>query len=341
MRSCSITTISKALLLCAGLGTRLRPFTDRVPKPLIPVLGIPTVGFAVEQARVAGVSQFVANVHHLPELTRSGLEKWIGESAALKWSDESGLLLGSAGGIRAALPALNATGSKPFFALNGDVLCEADLSRLGARHAELRRKYGVRLTLLMARTRRGGAYRKLRLDAAGERVVEATELKAGLGEWFFTGASVMEPEAFAALPLGVPSEFVPSVLLPEIAAGRVGVAFQTNADAVWLDIGDPTVWAQAHFDLMGRLEQSRLPEEWERTLRARNRRLCAGVWVDRNARLSLEVDAAGPAYWGPWESQREAPTKLAPWSVGYGTGLLSDSTIGLGTLQCALPAPSA
>lgn len=93
----------KAMLMAAGMGTRLRPFSEKISKPLMPVLGVPCSRFALQSLSEAGVTEVIANLHHLPDMTREGLKKIF---PALQTSDETAQLLGSAGGIKKAQPFL-------------------------------------------------------------------------------------------------------------------------------------------------------------------------------------------------------------------------------------------
>src|SRR4051794_34692208 len=99
-----LTSISTAMIMAAGVGSRLRPFTDLKAKALLPVLGIPVIQFQMDSLVHSGVSRLVVNVHHHAVSTQEGLQSLDRGASALQTSDESGLLLGSAGGIRNALP---------------------------------------------------------------------------------------------------------------------------------------------------------------------------------------------------------------------------------------------
>src|SRR5688500_7784184 len=95
------------MLMTAGLGTRLRPFTEIAPKHLLPVMGVPMAQFAVDLLARFGVSRIVCNVHHRADLAVPALKALEhGPGTSIEISDESQLLLGSAGGIRKALPLL-------------------------------------------------------------------------------------------------------------------------------------------------------------------------------------------------------------------------------------------
>ena len=124
-------TLETAMVLAAGLGTRLRPLTDKLPKPLVPVAGKPLIDHILDRLAAAGVRQAVLNVHHLADL----LEAHVASRAAprIAISDERAHLLDSGGGVLKALPLL---GSKPFLIHNCDSIwtegAVSNLARLAA-----------------------------------------------------------------------------------------------------------------------------------------------------------------------------------------------------------------
>ena len=120
--------MTKAMILAAGRGERMRPLTDHTPKPLLAVGGKPLIVWHIERLRAAGFSELVINHAHLGHR----LEEALGDGAALgvriAWSPET-RALETAGGIRHALPLL---GDAPFVVVNGDVFCDTDLAALRA-----------------------------------------------------------------------------------------------------------------------------------------------------------------------------------------------------------------
>ena len=108
-------TIKTAMILAAGLGTRMRPITDTLPKPLVEVAGKPLIAYGLEALARAGVSHSVVNVHYLAPLLIDWLTGRPGMDIEI--SDETAQLLDSGGGIVNALPML---GADPFLVLNAD-----------------------------------------------------------------------------------------------------------------------------------------------------------------------------------------------------------------------------
>lgn len=303
------------MLMAAGLGTRLRPFTELHPKALLPLMGIPMAQFAVDMLRAAGVRSVVANVHHHAEKAKAGLYSLDLNGLSLGVSDESDLLLGSAGGIRKAAPAF---GAKPFFLVNADVVSDIDLGHLAIHHQKLRARWGVTLTLAVRLAGpRGGKYREILFNPE-------TELVTGLGQHqeekpFFTGAAVIESEALRHVPPQGPSEFVPTILEPAMREGKVGV-FLT--DCTWFDIGDPGLWLQAHTGIIERLETGALNQRWRERIESLNKRISPLVWVSKDSPHILDPSGwIGPAYWNRLEEETaHPPRELGPEAVIYGGG---------------------
>ncbi|WP_422372005.1 nucleotidyltransferase family protein [Hoeflea sp.] len=112
--------IQSAMILAAGLGTRMRPITETVPKPLVEVAGKPLIAYSLEALHDIGITNIVANVHYLAPLMSDWLSRWPETDVTI--SDESDELLDSGGGVAKALPLL---GSDPFLVMNADTFwCE-------------------------------------------------------------------------------------------------------------------------------------------------------------------------------------------------------------------------
>ena len=108
--------IEKAMVLAAGYGTRLKPLTDRVPKPLIPVAGKPMIEYALDKLKAYGIKEIIINVSHFKDQLKTHLSAFNG--LTIKISEETEPLE-TGGGLKKALPLL---GSEPFFTLNSDII---------------------------------------------------------------------------------------------------------------------------------------------------------------------------------------------------------------------------
>lgn len=127
----------RAMILAAGRGARLRPLTDRMPKPLVPIDGKPLIEYHVEALANAGFQHIVINQGHLGDMLPAALgngDRW---GVNIHWSDEQPEALETGGGIHQALPLL---GRGPFLVVNGDIWTDYPFARLRAvkcEHAHL------------------------------------------------------------------------------------------------------------------------------------------------------------------------------------------------------------
>lgn len=299
--------------MAAGLGTRLRPFTDLEPKALLPVMGVPCAQFAVDAARAAGVERLVANIHHHAPRAQEGLERLDRGKAELILSDESELLLGSAGGLSKALLHFD---HQPFFLLNADVLCDVDLAELDRCHQRLRARHGVTMTLtVFERPEGNGAYREIHMDPELGLIRGFGEVTPG--KPYFVGVAVLEPEAIEGISSSEPSEFLPKILEPAIRSKKAGFFLSRGK---WFDIGNAELWGNTHFHLMRLLETGDISSGWRRRIEAVNCRVGQERWVSRRARRGFPMDQ--------WHSQvyfhelgdstAQPPKNFGPRAIVYG-----------------------
>lgn len=217
-----------AMVLAAGLGKRLRPITDTVPKPLVRIGGRTLLDWGLDSLAEVGVTHAVVNVHYLPDqiidhvATRTRPEILV--------SDERDGLLDSAGGIVKALPAL---GAEPFFILNADTFwLDAAAPNLGAL-ARLWDPARMDILLMMVDPTDAvghSAATDYRLEADG-RLVRAKGDPDGL---VYAGAAIVHPALFAAAPEGAHS--LNAYFDRAQAAGRL---FGMRMDGVWITVGTP------------------------------------------------------------------------------------------------------
>lgn len=222
-----------AMVLAAGLGKRMRPITDTMPKPLVPIAGKPLLDWGLDALAVAGVNRAVVNVHHFPDQIRRHLAPRT--SPSIDISDESAALLDSAGGIVKALPLL---GAEPFLVLNADTFWieENGGSRDESNLAALARAWDdARMDILLmvadpaqATGHTGGA------DFAMDTQGRLKRDRGGAGGVIYAGAAILHPRMFAgaeAAPHSLNRYFDAS-----IAAGRL---FGHAMRGRWITVGTP------------------------------------------------------------------------------------------------------
>lgn len=124
----------KAMIFAAGLGTRLRPLTDHMPKALVPVAGKPMLERVILRLKEAGFNEITVNIHHFGEQIIDFLRTHDNFGTEIHISDERGMLLDTGGGIKKARPFLD--GQEPFLVHNADILTDIDLAGLYRHHLE-------------------------------------------------------------------------------------------------------------------------------------------------------------------------------------------------------------
>ena len=127
----------KAMIFAAGLGTRLKPLTDTMPKALVPLAGKPLLQWQVEKLRDAGITDIIVNVHHFPDQIIEAVRANAGWGCNIVISDERDALLDTGGGLRKAVESGKwKVESEPILACNVDILSNIDIRSLVARYEQ-------------------------------------------------------------------------------------------------------------------------------------------------------------------------------------------------------------
>jgi mannose-1-phosphate guanylyltransferase len=231
----------QAIVLVGGEGTRLRPLTDRVPKPAITLVDRPFLAYLVEWLGSHGVSEVVLACGFLPDRLREALGEGEHEGVALTYVVEPERR-GTAGAIRFAAEALGKRLEDRFLALNGDVLTDLDLTALLRSHEER----GARATLGLYGVEDSSVYGLVDCDPAGA-VLAFTEKtgEAAPGE-INAGAYVLERSVLDLIPPGrevsIEREVFPRLVGDGLCALRL--------DGYWMDIGTHERYLQATWDIL-------------------------------------------------------------------------------------------
>jgi mannose-1-phosphate guanylyltransferase len=225
-----------ALLLTAGVGSRLHPLTLSRAKPAVPLAGVPLVSRILRAVAAAGIRRVVLNLHHRPET----IARVVGDGAdlglRLRYSWEQPIL-GSAGGPRHALPLLE---GDPYLLLNGDTLATVDLRALWEHHLGTGALVTMALIPNPEPARFGGAL----VDADG--VITGFSRRGDpRPSYHFFSAQVIDRSVFAGLPDGVPAESVLQVYPTLLAAGSRRLrAFV--CEAPFIEVGTPADYRRVH-----------------------------------------------------------------------------------------------
>jgi N-acetyl-alpha-D-muramate 1-phosphate uridylyltransferase len=220
---------SKAMVLSAGFGLRMRPLTDHMPKPLVKVAGQPLLDHVLDKLAAAGVTEAVVNVHYLPDQIIDHVASRTRPRVII--SDERDQVLGTGGGVVKALPLL---GDQPFFHMNSDTMwidgVQSNLVRLADAFDPVR----MDILLLMAPTASSigyggrGDYAMLPDGALRKR------REHQVVPFVYAGAAIMSPSIFAGAPKG---EFSLTRMFDE--ANEKERLFGLRLDGVWMHVGTP------------------------------------------------------------------------------------------------------
>jgi mannose-1-phosphate guanylyltransferase len=226
-----VNEITQAFVLAAGLGKRLRPLTDELPKPLIPIFQKPLITFALDHLLAAGMNRFVVNTHRHAESLQNffATNEYAGFPVSLVHEPD---LLETGGGIKNVERYL---GSEAFITYSGDILTDMDLQPLIDEH--FLRGNEVTLALRETRFAPGVALRD-------HRVVDISSRYGVAGNYDFANIAVWSPSVFQRIPPHKKISFIP-ILADWIGqGGRIG-GVVTN-DGKWFNIGSRTDYLDVH-----------------------------------------------------------------------------------------------
>ncbi|HIE92544.1 MAG TPA: NDP-sugar synthase [Acidobacteria bacterium] len=239
-------SLPPALVLAAGLGTRLRPLTFCRAKAAVPIAGTPLIRRHLTRLAAQGVAEAVVNLHHRPETIAAAVGDGVAHGCRVRYSWEP-VVLGSAGGPRHAVPLL---GSR-FFLINGDTLCDVDLGAM----LEAHRARGAGVTLAVTTNPSPERYGGVHADTAG-RVTGFASRGDPERPPLFVGVQIAEASVFETLQDGVSTASVGGLYDGLLATpGRVRIHEVTGR---FHEIGTPedyltATWAigaaEAHGDL--------------------------------------------------------------------------------------------
>lgn len=224
--------IRTGMILAAGYGTRMRPLTDHLAKPLLPVGRTTLLERTLVWMAAGGLRRVVLNLHHLPDQVRSYAEAVAPEGVELCFSHEPEIL-GSGGGIGKAAAAFFT--DEPVLVVNGDVLFELDLDGFITAHAAR----DAWATTLVVPAAREPALATVTLDD-DDRMIEITREGASPAHpgrrGIFSGVHLLAPELLGRLSTDRFASVITEGYRPCMAAGRV---FGHYVDAPWWDLGTP------------------------------------------------------------------------------------------------------
>lgn len=234
---------SRAVVLAAGFGTRLRPLTEYLPKPLIPLANRPLLAWTMDLLARARVEDLAINLHHLGDMIPAAAEKLKQDSMRISWSNEETIL--GTGGALVGMREFVERGT--FFLLNGDVFSQVDLQKV----MEFHRSSGFAATMVVRPLPEHSTFTPLYRDDSGRLVsFKGVELepRGSKSPCMFCGVHVLEPEILNYLP---ESGF--SCVNDQGYAGMLGDGLDVGTymyDGPWFDLGTPERYLEASSALL-------------------------------------------------------------------------------------------
>ena len=291
----------KVMILAAGLGTRLRPLTTYVPKPLLPLMLRPMLERLLEQLQGCGVQEVVINLHHQAEQLRH----WLGDGS--RWQLRLHVsyepdILGTAGALKRVESRLQ---DAPFVVMNADVLMDIDLPAVWHWHCQR----DAMVTMVVRPDPAARHYGAVVVDTA-DRVRQINGRPATLKhvsgqETVFTGLQVISPPLLDRIP---PACFVSTTadIYPAFVAQGAAI-YAYRHTGYWIDVGVPERYRQAHWDVL----DGRLGDQWWQRMPPATR-----VVLDTNPQPSGEKDITivPPVVLGA-TGELAAATRVGPYAV--------------------------
>jgi mannose-1-phosphate guanylyltransferase len=282
----------RAMVLAAGLGTRLRPLTYEISKPMVPVLDRPVMEHILDLLDRHGIGEVVANLHYFPETIRD----YFGDRLAYSYEPE---LLGTAGGVRACAQFFAA---EPFLVISGDALTDIDLTALAERH----RSTGAVATLAVKKVPDTREYGVVLHDRDG-RVTGFQEKPApqeALSDLGNCGIYVFEPRIFDYFPERAFVDWAKDVF-PVLLASDVPF-YVHELHEYWNDVGSLEELRQGTFDaLRGELRLDVAGEEVKPGVRVgagsglpADAQVEGPVWIGEDVQIGAGVRLMGPVVLG-------------------------------------------
>src|SRR5687767_3077235 len=228
----------KGMILAAGYGTRFRPATYQVPKPMVPLGNRPLIAWLVESLLAAGVSEIVVNLHHLPEQIESFLRGHYGQRCRFVFSFEPEIL-GTGGGVRKVREVLESEAM--FLLVNGDTVQQPPFADL----IGMQRQSGAVAALLLKHAPPNDRFTPVMFDRGW-----VTGFGQGEGEpLMFAGAQAVSRRIFELLPDRPVSGMVEDVYVPLVQQGRK-IAGVVHNHRLWFDIGTPLRYLTASLEIL-------------------------------------------------------------------------------------------
>jgi len=270
----------KAIIIAGGLGTRLRPLTYNLPKPIVPLVNKPFVFHQIELLKKFGITEVILNLHYLSDNIRNMFDDESKLGIKMYFSLEENPL-GTAGAVKNAEEFFD---KDPMLVFNGDILTDINLAKMIAFHEQKKAKVTLALTRVEDPTIYG-----LVITDEDDRVLEFREKPTWeqvVANTINAGIYIVDPSIFKNVPKGKEFSFERQ-LYPMLLEKKEKI-YGYKTDAYWMDIGDPVKYLKAHHDILSGYVMANIP----------GNKISANVWVEENVNISHSAKVRGPALLG-------------------------------------------
>ncbi|MEO1003795.1 MAG: NDP-sugar synthase [Cyanobacteria bacterium J06638_7] len=314
----------KAMILAAGKGTRVRPITHTIPKPMIPILQKPVMEFLLELLREHGFTEVMVNVSHLAEEIenyfrdgqRFGVEIAYSFEGRIEDGELIGEALGSAGGLK-KIQSFQPFFDDTFVVLCGDALIDLDLTEAVRRH----REKGAMASLITKRVPREqvSSYGVVVTDDNGQvrSFQEKPALVEAASDMINTGIYIFEPAVLDFIPSGVPFDIGSDLFPLLVESGAPFYALPMEFE--WVDIGRvPDYWQAIRSVLLGEVRQVQIP----------GKEVIPGVFTGLNVAANWDrIHVQGPVYVGGMTRIEDGVSIIGPAMIGPSCQICEGATI--------------
>lgn len=269
----------KALFLAGGQGTRLRPLTDKLPKPMVPVMGLPLLERNFKRLKNFGVDTIVISTCYKPECIEKHFGSGTDYGIQISYVSED-IPLGTGGAIKNAAKLLD---KEPFFIFNADVISNINFNEMLRFH----RRKNADVTIAATWVENPSAYGVIEYDARDYAVTFREKPKPHeiVSHYINAGVYIFEPSVLKQIPSGRPVS-VEREVFPKLLEKGKRIAVYRGCD-YWLDLGTPEKYMQAHWDAFRgfyRIDEADFEKD--------------SVYGRFNAKISGKAVLRGPVYIG-------------------------------------------
>lgn len=266
----------KAVLMAGGSGTRLRPLTCSLPKPMVPIVNKPIIGHIVELLKLYGINDIIVTLHYLPTVIENYLKNGAELGVNVSYAIEEGAPLGTAGCVKNIESKLDGT----FVVISGDALTDFNLEEAIKFHKEKKSK----ATLVLTRVPNPLEFGVVITDNEGriERFLEKPTSSEVFSDTINTGIYILEPEILQYLPENTEKDFSKD-LFPLLLKNKDPM-YGYIAEGYWCDVGNLETYRTANYDVLNGNVKVKIPYEQKHE----------GIWAGESVVIESSATLEGP-----------------------------------------------